>query len=66
MAEWLGTDTTTVSKIGQFRSPYIACPFQPALLRISGLKSREIRDQYTIIEQIGEFPPSYTTVNRVP
>ena len=30
-ASWLfGNDTATVSKLGQFRSPYIACPFQPA------------------------------------
>ena len=29
-----GTDTATVSKLGQFRSPYIACPFQHALASV--------------------------------
>ena len=27
-----GTDTATLSKLGQLRSPYIAYPFQPASL----------------------------------
>ena len=29
-----GTDIGNVSKLGQFRSPYIACPFQPALVSV--------------------------------
>jgi len=33
---YLCIDTATVSKLGKFRSPYIACPFQPALASLEG------------------------------
>jgi len=71
-SRWFGTDTATVSKFWEFRSPYIACPFQPTLASVEGYaktppcKAREDIRKYNqdIIQDTILVPKSLRNVGR--